>query len=136
MDILQASRVELVDIDDLQPHEEVMEDHAEELEQDIRRNGLNYPLLVDADSKIVLDGHHRLHALKQIGVKKAPCFHVDYLVEVVVKGRDCDVSKIEVYAAANNEEPMPPRTTKHILPNELTIPAVNYIEPADDKYVR
>lgn len=72
-------RILLLGISDLRIHEEVLEELEYKLMQDIlTRNKLLDPIIVDAKTKVVLDGTHRLAALRKIGVKFIPSCLVDY----------------------------------------------------------
>ena len=42
------------------------------------RGYLKNPVIVDRDNFIILDGHHRVAALKQLGANKIPAYLVDY----------------------------------------------------------
>jgi len=56
----------------------------------IRAAGAVYkPIIVDAETLTVVDGHHRLAALKLIGARRAPVLLVDYeaIVEAILPAR-------------------------------------------------
>jgi hypothetical protein len=42
---------------------------------------LKRPIIVDRDSYVIIDGHHRYEALKRLGVNKIPAILVDYVNE-------------------------------------------------------
>ncbi|MGC9210082.1 MAG: ParB N-terminal domain-containing protein [Acidilobus sp.] len=63
----------------LRPHELSIKDHVDELVSSIRAHGaLQRPLVVEADSLVVLDGTHRLAALRQLGASRVPVVLVRY----------------------------------------------------------
>ena len=74
---LVPSSVTWVGIDALRPHEEVNTTRATELLEYYRSAASILAIVVDKESKVVIDGHHRLHALKALGHTKAPCVLVD-----------------------------------------------------------
>jgi len=72
-------RVALVDIERLHHHEEVVPGLLEELVEQIRRDGLlKHPIIIDEASFVILDGTHRVEALRSLGCRRAPACLVDY----------------------------------------------------------
>jgi hypothetical protein len=72
-------RISLIDLDDLKPHEEVIEQVVTQLAQAIRDdNVVRDPLIVDNQYLVILDGMHRYNALKKIGCRRAPVCLVVY----------------------------------------------------------
>lgn len=71
--------IALLDINKLHDHEEINEEILRELTEEIKRdNELKYPIIVDKYSNVVLDGHHRFFALKNMGCKQISAFVIDY----------------------------------------------------------
>jgi len=71
--------LKLIDINSLIPHEEVDENLLNKLIKEILDVGLIFhPILVDENSLVVIDGMHRLEALKRIGCKFVPCGLINY----------------------------------------------------------
>jgi hypothetical protein len=74
----------LVPIQELYPHEEINDLHLEELIALLKKDPyLNEPLVVDLKTNVVLDGMHRLEALKRLGMFHAPCMLVEYFDEKI-----------------------------------------------------
>ena len=72
-------RITLIDLDDLKPHEEIIEQSVTELAKAIRdQNEVRDPLIVDKQSLVILDGMHRYNALKKLGCQRAPVCLVEY----------------------------------------------------------
>jgi len=72
-------RITLIDLDDLKPHEEVIESLVVELASEMRvQNEVRDPLIVDKHALVILDGMHRYNALRRIGCQRAPACLVDY----------------------------------------------------------
>ncbi len=70
----------LVDISDLHLHEEVIPQLLNELTRSIEIDGcLKHPIVVDKESLVVLDGMHRVAALRELGCKLIPACFVEYL---------------------------------------------------------
>jgi len=71
--------VALVDINRLHDHEEINKGHLAELTEKIKQDGhLKEPIIVDKSTWVVLDGHHRFFALKNLGCKRIAALVVDY----------------------------------------------------------
>jgi len=90
MDISSSTlslRITLIDLDDLKPHEEIIEQSVAELAYNIRtQNEVRDPLMVDKQSLVILDGMHRYNALKRIGCRCAPVCLVEYEDPRIVVG--------------------------------------------------
>lgn len=127
MEEKRKARLAIVPIDKLKPHEKIDERHLECLMDIIVRDGvLIKPLLVDAKTMIILDGHHRYEILKRLGKKYVPVLLVDYdsdIVDVSSWRRDWRVSKELVRKAGLSGKLLPPKTSRHIL--KIKLPNVN-----------
>ncbi len=103
----------------LREHEQIESERLRQIREEIQREGrLRYPILVDKHSGVILDGHHRFRAYRELGFETIPCLLVDYHSELVsVRSRrpDIAVSKAEVIRRALSGELFPPKTTRHIL---------------------
>jgi len=72
-------RITILNINALLPHEETIPELLERLTTSIKNDRcLNHPIIVDAESLVVLDGVHRVAALKKLGCKRVPTCLVDY----------------------------------------------------------
>lgn len=72
-------KVELIPLDDVHPHEAVIGDELDDFCNSLKTKGVFFrPILLDRDSHVVLDGHHRVEGLKRIGAKKVPSILLDY----------------------------------------------------------
>ncbi|MCX8103424.1 MAG: ParB N-terminal domain-containing protein [Candidatus Bipolaricaulota bacterium] len=103
----------------LREHEQVEPEHLSRILEEIRREGrLRHPILVDKRSGVILDGHHRFRAYKELGFETIPCVLVDYQSDIIsVRPRrpDIPVSKDEVIRRALTGKLFPPKTTQHVL---------------------
>lgn len=69
----------MIGIEDLKPHEEVIEEVVQRLSREIRVDAeVHDPLIVDQGDFLILDGMHRFNALKRLGCRFAPCCLLDY----------------------------------------------------------
>ncbi len=117
----------------LTPHEDVVRDHVDLVEGDISRSGyVKFPLVVDVRTFIVLDGHHRLEALRELGIRYAPVFFVDYAesyVEVYPFKKEIPVSKVSVVTKALIERSLyPHKTTRHVYHGVTILPTFTPLE--------
>ena len=83
MEILErfedGSVIALLEIEKLHDHEQIKPDRLEEMINELKKDGeVKYPIIVDKYSNVVLDGHHRFYALKNLGCRFAPAFVIDY----------------------------------------------------------
>ncbi len=76
-----------VDIDDLIAHEEIIPSLLSSVVSELRAAGmLLHPVIVAKQHNVVLDGNHRVEALRRIGAKRVLAYRVDYSSdEVAVK---------------------------------------------------
>ncbi len=114
-----SSSVAILPISILRPHECVDPGLVKEIAGDIRSCGLiRKPIVVDRETLIIIDGHHRVDALKRLGCKRAPCLLVRYRSPniMVLSWRGGEhLSKDLVLNAGLRGELLPPKTTRHIV---------------------
>ncbi|MET1100971.1 MAG: ParB N-terminal domain-containing protein [Pyrodictiaceae archaeon] len=80
-------RVSLVPLRELRPHEDTNKARAYSLALDIlRRRVLFRPIIVEEKSLTIIDGHHRLNALRLIGARLAPVVLASYDKDIVSIG--------------------------------------------------
>jgi hypothetical protein len=112
-------RFEFVEIERLHGHERIQPPLLERLTAEIKRDGyLKRPILVANGDLVILDGHHRLEALRALGCRCVPTYLVDYFSDIVhvttwphaVVGH---VTKEEVIRRGLADDRFPPKTTRH-----------------------
>jgi len=122
----------LVDLAALKEHEEIRPDYLEQLKNEILSDGiLKMPIAVDKTTYIILDGHHRLHALKKIGCKRIPVILFDYQspeIEVIPHRDGETVTKEMVIQTALAGRRMPPKTSKHMIMIEGELKHISVLE--------
>jgi hypothetical protein len=123
------ARFALVPLDELKPHERIDEADLPGLVAEIRARGLlRHPIWVARGSRVILNGHHRVAALRRLGAARAPAWLIDYHSRSVRVDRwspGPSISKEEVERRALEGRLFPPKTTKHILatdPGERATP--------------
>lgn len=109
----------LVPIGELHEHEEVDAGSLRELIERIRTDGLvRDPIWVARGSGVILNGHHRYHALRALGAVRVPAWLFDYddsLIALERWGPGPPVTKALVVERARTGVPFPPKTTRHLL---------------------
>lgn len=119
-------------IEELREHEEIRPDYLEDLKNEILSDGiLKMPIAVDRITYIILDGHHRLHALKKIGCKKIPVILVDYQspeIEVIPWREGEKITKEMIIDTALTGKRMRPKTSKHMILVEGQLKHISCIE--------
>lgn len=110
--------LKLIEPDRLRAHEEVDPDQVRRIAAAMKRTGrFHPPLLVDARSLVVLDGHHRLVASRDLRLRRVPCYCVDYLEDdsIVLESwrPDVTLTKAQVIDKGLSDELFPLKTTRH-----------------------
>lgn len=110
--------VTLIEVARLRPTEEVDAAHVETLRREIGAEGaLRLPLLIERASLAILDGHHRWHAAKALGLARVPVIALAYddprLTLSSWTSRSFEPA--EVLAAALSGRLLPRKSTRHIL---------------------
>jgi L-serine kinase (ADP) len=118
-----SARFELVPIAELRAHEEIEEEDLPKLVEEIRSRGeLQYPIWVAAGTHVILNGHHRVAALRRLGAARAPAWVIDYHSSGVHVDRwspGPPISKEEIERRALEGRLFPPKTTKHQIDLDL-----------------
>jgi L-serine kinase (ADP) len=114
----------LVDIYSLKRHEEISYERLFEVLERIKKDGfVRNPVVADYKTRVVLDGHHRLCALKMMGLSKCPVFFVDYfscLVRLYPRRKEyLDISKRDVIKMGKSNYVFPNKTTRHCIRNRV-----------------
>jgi L-serine kinase (ADP) len=121
--VTHAPAFELVPIERLKVHEEIQPEHVARLVADLRRDGVvSEPIWVARGSYVVLNGHHRLAALRALGARRVPAWVMEYESEAIALDRwgpGPALTKREVEERAASGAPFPPKTTKHIVAHPL-----------------
>jgi len=79
--------VTILSTNSLKLHESVVEDHVDELLEAIKHDGwIRDPVVVDRETKVVLDGMHRVTASRRLGLRSIPVCLIDYRAPAVKVG--------------------------------------------------
>jgi uncharacterized protein (DUF1015 family) len=119
-------------MEELKEHEEIRPAYLEELKNEILSDGiLKMPIAVDRKTYIILDGHHRLHALKKISCNKIPVILVDYQspeIEVIPWREGETITKEMIIHTALTGKRMAPKTSKHMIKVEGGLKHISILE--------
>ncbi|MCX6818738.1 MAG: ParB N-terminal domain-containing protein [Candidatus Aenigmarchaeota archaeon] len=110
----------LVDITALKEHEEIDEQHLSQLTEKIRSDGfLKDPIIVDKNTNIILDGHHRFNSLRRIGCKRIYACFVDYKsprIRVCSRRKERVTKELVINAGLSGNK-LKTKTSKHLIPH-------------------
>lgn len=113
--------VEEVDIEVLYPHEKVVDSrlssfigYLKSLDGELFISSL----IVCYKTNVLIDGHHRYHALKYFGIKKVPVTYIDYGNVNVRAYFDNRISKETIIKKALNNDLLLPKSSKHVIYDE------------------
>ena len=108
--------VVLVPIERLRPHEMVEESRIRAIMAAIQKEGIIKPLLAAKQNDVLLDGHHRLEALRRLDAVRVPVVILDYDDDEIIleSWRGGKITKMDVVNHATSGDLLPVKTTKHL----------------------
>lgn len=113
------AKLSLRRLDELREHEEIIPEHLEELYQEILLDGiLKKPIVLDAATSIILDGHHRYNSLRRMSCVIIPTYEIKYDSPdiVVLSWREGNkVTKEIVIHAGLTGSKLQAKTSRHML---------------------
>ena len=137
-----AAEFALVPIGELKAHERINESNIPELVALLRRTQVVAdPIWVSRDSSVILNGHHRVEALRRIGAARVPAWVIDYESDLVHLERwhpGPPIAKSEVVQRGREGRLFPPKTTRHRLLLDLPArptPLSELVDPAPSRAV-
>ena len=126
----------LMNINELKEHEEVESRYLEKLKKQIMKDRiLKKPIVVDRNTKIIIDGHFRFNSLKQLGYSKIPAFLIDYnSPDILVRTwrENEKITKKDVLFSGLNGIKLPPKTSKNMIKIENKLRHISFIEKRID----
>ncbi len=115
-------KITLVENKTLKRHERIQKKHLFKLLGDIREDGMiREPIIVDKNTMIILDGHHRSTAVKYLRLRLIPVYFVDYASEEIRV--ECwrvgeEITKKQVLHAGKTGKLLRPKTSRHEIPHK------------------
>jgi hypothetical protein len=103
---------------ELIPHEKVNKKGINQLNNYISNNHPEIILpsiLICNKTNVIIDGHHRFHALKLLNIDLIPVSLINYNSDLILTNEENSLSKKEIIDSAKNKNIFPPRTSRHII---------------------
>jgi len=99
------------------PHEKIEINNLSKIKELVKQNKnlIFKPIIVDKNSSVVLDWHHRLETAKQLNIEKIPVILVDYLSENLILKTDTWLTKKEIINNALKWKLLEPKSTFHYI---------------------
>jgi len=121
----------------LKQHEEVEPPRLRRVVHAMRKAGvLRKALAADEKTLVLLDGTHRLAALRKLGCTSVPVVLFDYMSdEIIVKpgARKVGYSKEAVLEAGLSGKVLPPKSTRHMIRRkDGSLVHISHVEPSVD----
>jgi len=108
--------LELVDINDVFPHEKIISKKSSTLSSFLKSFNdyiIISSILCCSQSMVIIDGHHRYFTLKKLGFKKIPVTKIDYQSSIIKTGENEKFSKQDIINHAVTNNLMDPKSTSH-----------------------
>lgn len=108
--------VRMIDIDLLNPHEKIIEEKKISLVKFIKSYESYYiisSIVCCHETLLVIDGHHRYFALKELGFKKVPVTLIDYKSDSIRTGIMNPLDKKFIVDVGKSSTLLEPKSTEH-----------------------
>lgn len=108
---------QLIEISKLREHEKTNDRHMKKLMKEIIRDNLiKEPIIVEKETLVILDGHHRTKIARALGLTKIPAYLINYnRVRLRFRRKDYKADKKTIIRRAFERDLLPAKTTEHIL---------------------
>lgn len=103
-----------VKISHLKRHEKTDPIRRNEVRKDLLEKGRMHAVVADRKTRILLDGHHRVHAAESLGFRKVPVVWVDYeKINVSSRRPSIRIDKEAIKSKVGKGKLFPHKTTRH-----------------------
>jgi hypothetical protein len=118
-------KYKIIPLKGLKQHEKTMAGHVHEIRESINSERfMKSPIVVDKNTRIILDGHHRYNAALSLGLKRIPVILVDYSsprIAVYPRRKNIKVTKEIIIQMGQKNRLFPPKTTRHVIPGRKNV---------------
>ena len=72
-------------------------------------------IIICSESKMIIDGHHRYFALKELGLEKIPVTMINYFSDKIITDKNDSLMKHDIIENALSGKLYEPKSTKHLI---------------------
>jgi hypothetical protein len=109
--------IELMDIASLIPHEEIINSKKDHKKSEYKNSNiiLFHTIIACSETNVIIDGHHRYNALKEMKFIKIPVTRINYYSKKVITNEDNSILKSDIITNAKSKKLYPPKSTNHLI---------------------
>jgi hypothetical protein len=101
-------------------HEEILPERVEQFYQYVMSYGINNPIcipaiIVDMNTMVIIDGHHRYYTLLRLGLQEVEVLFVDYQHKDIIIQSVMNITKEDVIQAAKSGKLLRPKLSRHLV---------------------
>ncbi|MGV2876691.1 transcriptional regulator [Pantoea vagans] len=115
---MHYSAMRLLDINKIIPHEDIDPINLDLVSSKILEDGFWFiPVIIDEETGIIMDGHHRYNFAVQSGFSVIPCYQLSYSsekVKVFDWRSGAPFSNERIFEKVNEGLLFPSKTTRHV----------------------